>query len=478
MMLLRPFLVCIGILLSHAVFAQKLVEGTFLERKSKEQITADLGGLLPVPYDADYYKVLYTTRDLQGRTDTASGALIIPDAPGLALPLLIDQHGTAPSKNEIPSAGAYLTAEIGLILSNIVIAPDLLGLGESRGFHPYLHAESEAWAAIDMLFAARELLDQLGVPYNGQLFITGYSQGGHGSAALQRELEENYGDQVQVSGAAHVSGPMDISGEMLNVLLGEEPYSLPAFFPYALLSYFLAYDLYEDPVAVLKEPYAGFARQFSTWEIDFFELNTLISNQLLQDHGQTIPRYMVQDSILVILEEKNPDHPLVAALLDNDLLDWVPEAPTRFIHCSGDELVPFRNSVLADSIMNANGAPDVALIDASPSLGHLACITTGAAVFPQLSFFGPLQDIVSNTFDPSLPEVSVFPNPASTELRVDHVPAGTLGELYNLEGRPVRRFLFRDQPERIPVADLPSGLYILRMRHADLSLSRKVWIRP
>ena len=39
----------------------------------------------------------------------------------------------------------------------VVCAPDFVGLGDSPGVHPYVHAKTEASAAIDMLRAAREL---------------------------------------------------------------------------------------------------------------------------------------------------------------------------------------------------------------------------------------------------------------------------------------------------------------------------------
>lgn len=456
---------------------QSLVESSFLESRTKEELTVQLGGFIPVLYDADFYKILYTTNDLEGQPDTASGAIIIPRARELALPLHIDQHGTAPSKESVPSAGEYGTAPFNLLLSHIVIAPDLLGLGESRGFHPFVHAASEASAAVDMLFAAKEFLDQLGVPYNDQLFISGYSQGGHASAALQRELETNFSDQVTVTAAAHMAGPHSISGEMVDILLAEEPYALPSFYPYAMLGMNLAYDLFDDPADLLKDPYAGFTRQFSDWSIDLFELNTLISDQLILDHGQVIPRYMFQDSLLAILESKDPEEPFVAALMDNDLLDWVPKAPTRFIHCSGDDLIPFQNSVLADSTMNANNAEDVELVNPSRNSNHLECVVNGPAIFSLVNFFAPFRDIQTNVFDPDLPEVSIFPNPTSSRLWVTNVPVGIHAELISLEGKQIRQLRFTDVNQAIEVADLPNGMYILRMSNDEVSISRKVMIR-
>ena len=58
--------------------------------------------------------------------------------------------------------------------------PDYIGMGESPGLHPYVHGESEATATIDMIRAAREFItDSLNLIDNHQVFLSGYSQGGH-----------------------------------------------------------------------------------------------------------------------------------------------------------------------------------------------------------------------------------------------------------------------------------------------------------
>ena len=117
--------------------------------------------------------------------------------------------GSRPSERR----GGWELAGVGAALGYVAVAPDYLGLGESRGFHPYVHAATEASAAIDLLYAAQEFAEKQKFPLNGQLFLTGYSQGGHASMALHRELERNYSKIFPVSAAAHLSGPYSISGE-------------------------------------------------------------------------------------------------------------------------------------------------------------------------------------------------------------------------------------------------------------------------
>ena len=102
--------------------------------------------------------MLYTTRDLNGAVDTASGIMVIPEiAPETEYPVLVYQHGTSFSSADLPSS-IDTTFALEVVFGGfgyITIASDLLGLGTSKGLHPYVHADSEAWAAVDMLRAVQ-----------------------------------------------------------------------------------------------------------------------------------------------------------------------------------------------------------------------------------------------------------------------------------------------------------------------------------
>jgi len=208
---------------SALVRAQELVSSEQIGQASREELGelfGPFGGL--VENSVTLYRILYTTPDIEGRTDTASRLLILPNRPDDVLPLICVQHGTVNSKSDVPSnlAGGY---ELGLsfgALGYVTVMPDFLGLGESRGFHPYVHADSEAWASLDMLLAVEAFAAQNGVLLNDQLFITGYSQGGHAGMALHRDIELNNSDLYTVTAASHMSGPYSISGIMRDLILG------------------------------------------------------------------------------------------------------------------------------------------------------------------------------------------------------------------------------------------------------------------
>ena len=137
-------------------FAQNLVDAEYKGSISKEDMIANYGFLMQ--YGVDMYKITYETNDVFGQLDTASGLLVLPmhDQP-TEFPLLCYQHGTINTPTDVPSnlQGGYELATIFAAVGYVTTAADFLGMGESRGFHPYVHADSEASAAIDMLFAAR-----------------------------------------------------------------------------------------------------------------------------------------------------------------------------------------------------------------------------------------------------------------------------------------------------------------------------------
>jgi len=165
--------------------------------------------------------------------------LVAPDNFSKIYPMLCYQHGTSSSKTDVPS---HLNGEsqLATILSGmgyLVAAPDYLGLGDSPGFHPYVHAATEASAAVDLLRAARDFAAQEVLQLNGQVFVTGYSQGGHAAMALHRKLELELSNEFAVTAAAPMSGPYSIGGIMRELILSENEYFFPAYIPNTILSY-------------------------------------------------------------------------------------------------------------------------------------------------------------------------------------------------------------------------------------------------
>ena len=223
--------------------AQELESMELIESYTTTEVSLIIG--ITVSYGVDLYKVRYYTKDVSGNNSIASGLLCVPQAGNYIFPMAVYQHGTVDGREDVPSrlAGGY---QLPLVLASygyVVCAPDMLGLGDSPGVHLYVHAKTEASAAIDMLLAIRDNDDQRDeYALNDQLFITGYSQGGHAAMALHKEIEEFYSDEIVVTASAPMSGPYSMSDLMVDFTLGDDVYTSVSYLAWIVLSYQVAYS--------------------------------------------------------------------------------------------------------------------------------------------------------------------------------------------------------------------------------------------
>jgi pimeloyl-ACP methyl ester carboxylesterase len=353
-----------------------------------EQLLANAGVptvLLRPEFEVDAYKIIYNTRNAQdtGMT-TASGVLIVPSGVACPLPLLSYQHGTTTTRRGVPSYGSdELT--IGIIYASgggyLTTMPDYLGLGDGAGFHPYVHARSEATATVDLLRTARELKDTLGYQLNEQLFLFGYSQGGHATMAAFKLLEEELAAEFTVTAAAPMSGPYDISGVQAGTITSGQAYESPSYLPYVILGYQEAYgDIYVNLSDVFRAPYDSLIPIWydgtrSTGYIDA-RLPAVVSDMIT-------PAYY-SDFI------NNPNNRGRQALADNDLYNWRPRAPLRMLYCNGDRQVFSGNSEITYDTMRALGATQVEKYDFG-NYSHGGCVQF--CLIDGFNFFNRYKDI-------------------------------------------------------------------------------------
>lgn len=427
----------------------------------------------------DMYKVTYTTPDLQGVLDTASGLLVVPVREETSVyPTLVYQHGTVNGPSDVPSNlnGGWELAAITGGMGYVTLAPDYLGLGESRGFHPYVHAATEASAALDMLRAVQAYAPEMELYLNEQLFLTGYSQGGHASMALHRAIELEQADEFTVTAAAHLSGPYSISGVMRSLIIGDEPYNYVAYLPNTFLSYNEAYGLYDSLQQVFKPAYAGPIESYYQGQIGLFTLNLQLINMLEADYGSSISRGMLQDSIVEVLTNQ-PDHPMNQALRDNDVYEWAPQEPTRIFYCMADDQVPFRNSVVADSVMQHLGAADLLALDVNSSFDHGQCVEP--AMLQTIIFFGQFQEITVDAGEEAMaPSAILYPNPTDGPLQISRLPRPAEARLYDLRGQLLHRQLLPAGDSTLSLEGLHAGTYLLTLNGDGIRMHEKVVVRP
>jgi len=354
----------------------RIVERTLLDSFSLEELIAMFDDENPLiataiapEFDVDVYRVIYETIDVEGEPTEASGVLAFPSDASHELPLLSYQHGTIHRPSDAPSTrddGERLIVVASAGAGYLAVAPDYLGMGMGTGFHPYVHAASEATATIDMMRAARRFSDDEQLALSGDVFLMGYSQGGHATMATAMAIgtDDALSSEFALTAVAPMAGPYDVSGVQAEVITRDAPYPDPSYLPYVLLAYDFVYDIYEEPSDILVEPYA------STIESMFDGVNGSGDiNAMLPD----VPNAILKPDVLAAFES-DPEHFLRAILRDNDLTAWTPSMPLRMIHCESDAHVAFANAEVALAAYTARGATTVELKSMGADLDHNGCV--------------------------------------------------------------------------------------------------------
>lgn len=171
-------------------------------------------------HDVRIFKIRYQTQD-KGKLVDATGIVAFPDKAD-TFPVISVLHGTSSGFADecAPSADESIEGEasgLGVILASfgyVIIAPDYIGLksmgARSTELHPYLIAEPTAIAVLDMMRAARNLLqlvDAKAIP--GDNAIVGGSQGGH-AAAFTTRYQPYYAPELVIKGASWGIPPTDL----------------------------------------------------------------------------------------------------------------------------------------------------------------------------------------------------------------------------------------------------------------------------
>lgn len=349
----------------------RLLASQFQRTLSRFEISLllQLAGVPLTPFhDVHLYSFRYETIGPWGERTLASAALAVPATRGIAWPLLSYQHGTIVRTNDAPSR-MNLTGELGVGVvfaarGFVAVLPDYLGLGDSPGLHPYHHARSEATAGLDALRAARTLCAQQSIPLNGQLFLAGYSQGGHATLALHREIEFFHTNEFDLTASAPMAGAYDLSGVTTDDVLSGRPQPNPYYFAYLLAAYQSVYQLTNRLADLLAPPYDTLLPPLFNGNYGGSELNAVLPSDPLQ---------ILKPEVLAAFRA-DPEHPLRLALRQNDLHHWRPTRPLRLYHCSGDRDVIYANSTVALQSFHQQGATHVQLLNPLPGGDHGACV--------------------------------------------------------------------------------------------------------
>jgi len=329
---------------------------------------------IAIEHTVECFRITYFTVDPWGNKTKATGSLFVPSNVSNP-PLAMYQHGTILKKADAPSNKlnflenispnldlSFSEAGIGVMAAGkgyVATLPDYLGMGSGDGYHPYVHARSEATAAIDLARAAKEFLGEDFLNFK-KTFVFGYSQGGHAAVALNRELQTYHADEFNVLACAAGAGPYSMSEIMFEDLMSGRPHPNPFYFPYVLQSYNTVYNFDPDYSEIYIEEYIEILPQLVDGMITGNEANKQIPEVFID---------VLQGSFLADIRE-NKEHWLHHVLENNDVTNWVPENPLRLYHGADDKNIIIENAYHARDIFKKQGAEDVEVIEPIPNGNH------------------------------------------------------------------------------------------------------------
>lgn len=317
-----------------------------------------VSGRIAVENDYFLYRVAYPTENVRGGQTTVSALIAIPSDRNIK-GIVSWHHGTQTNRKfsiSIPSAEGLGIAGLFAGDGYILVAADYIGLGLNHETHPYYHWPSTVTTLIDLLSIAEIMLDGIAANPDRDLYLSGFSQGGGATLALQKALETNHPTGLQLRAAAPISGAFDPAGVSLRrAIQGDDPFN-PEYLVLhmAYLSAAFAEVYGESLSGVVQEAYADRLHEWfdGTHDSEFLKrhlphhLEDFLTGEFLQGlkNGEMEPTWF-RDALAATVTS-----------------DYVPRATLRMFFGKGDRIVSPEESPTAYEKMRALGG-NVELVD-------------------------------------------------------------------------------------------------------------------
>lgn len=289
----------------------------------------------------------YPSHDSDGNEVTLSGKVMLPKN-GLPKRMILVSHYTVCSNAEAPSncfslEGVLVKQGYGLII------PDYLGYGVTAAqIHPYLVMDMTARQVVDMYLAVRPWLNAVNrLPYNSDIDLMGYSQGGATTMAVQHLIETEYDDNSDLDNYISLhrvfagGGPYDVKAtyeRFVNTDTAGYPVAVPLVLQGMIKGNKLNMQLEDMMQPWLCEHMDDWinSKRFTSAQINKL-INTKVTHELLTEEA------MKQQSDKVA--------ELYKAMTVNSIVsyNWTPEASIYIMHSMDDETVPYTNATHAKS---------------------------------------------------------------------------------------------------------------------------------
>ena len=414
-----------------------IVSFDFLQEYSADSFTVELQQFFNVPasflgieYDFKVYRVAYYTEDVNADSITIATSLVtIPtNYPCSELGIMVFGHGLCLKDWEVPSNNqpnnAYSIITKGIAANGFIgAAPDYIHMGpfSSPGPQAFIHSRTQATAYIDLMRAVRIYCADNNIALSGQIFLSGYSQGGNATMGSAKMIQEEYAGEFTVTAACAGGGSFDLSGICADSLSSinrttPERHSLPLVVRSLTFAYEDSLQAWNTGISlqnvldtIFKSPFKAFLPNLLDRTNTFADISVLDS----------IPARMLIDSFLFPFQS-DPNHFFRRILADNNVYDWTPQMPLVIFHSDVDIENPYENALFTLERFQQNGAPEVSLFTVN-GLSHP--VAGQPYVLYALGYMREKRvDCVSlnvkeQKFD--ITQLSIYPNPTASVVNIE-----------------------------------------------------------
>lgn len=346
--------------------------GTYDLSRLNKIITTELAEFAPFKQDfpqpkyaVKLYRVLYESvvPEQNNKPTTASGLIAIPETGQSTMPVVSYQHGTVFTKYEVPSQleNSYETRlEVAQFAGNgyILIGADYFGKGSSEEPDSYTVKVSTQQACLDMYRAAQHVTKALGVNM-GELFLSGWSQGGYSTLVFLNKLE-SLGIEVKATGFA--CAPTDLFAAVNRWVYNPQPIDA-IWLAGCMVQQFNAYEEYYNLPglvnAAIKPEYQEVSKSFYQFKTGYEEFAKKTPAKLID---LLEPEFIKRNSPL--------SKRYFEILEDNQSYRWRTATPIQTYYGEIDEAVPEFLARLPEGFQKLMGGAEVTAIDAGNKGDH------------------------------------------------------------------------------------------------------------
>ena len=278
--------------------------------------------------------IIYKTKNKFGEQTLASGLVAYQhDVVETPTPIFF-MHATPRTKIDAPSHGSFESKFFicnALSRQTVVIAPDYVGLGFGLDDHPYMVKDITISASMDFFRVAKSWLEKQNQLVKSEMILAGYSQGGHAALAIHEHIERIEKD-IKVKHTFSMSGPTNLSGNMLQNILEEEPNKDTSFFTAVSLSSFQRH---------YGHVYTSYPFRAEFDQIE--ELARNIDRKGLNKYTPNDPRDLLTPVYFDDISH-NLNHPFRKRLEENNINAWKAQSPITLTYSAVDTTIPAKDT--------------------------------------------------------------------------------------------------------------------------------------